>query len=60
MSLEEAAKIFGVEDEVGALLDLSGDLKKAGLTLYEAKEGVALLKEMRSFGVEADDGYVFA
>ena len=55
MSLEEAARIFGVVDEVSALLDLSDDLKRAGLTLHEAKEGVALLKDMRNFGVTADN-----
>ena len=55
MSLKEAARIFGVEDEVSTILDLSDDLKRAGLTLHEAKEGVALLKDMRSFGVTADN-----
>jgi transposase-like protein/regulator of replication initiation timing len=55
MSLEEAARIFGVKDEVSALLDLSNDLKRNGLTLYEARQGVALLKDMASLGITEEN-----
>jgi DNA repair exonuclease SbcCD ATPase subunit len=55
MSIKEAARIFGVEDEVSALLDISGDLKRTGLTLYEVRQGVALLKDMASLGITEEN-----
>ena len=55
MSLEEAARVFGVGDEVSALLDLSDDLKREGVTVREAKEGVIVLKELKGLNVTADN-----
>jgi len=55
MSLEEAARIFGVKDEVSALLDLSKDLKEAGITVSEAKRGACLLAKLDEMNVKIDD-----
>lgn len=55
MSLEEAARIFGVKDEVSALLDLSEDLKEAGITVSEAKDGAALLRKLNEMNVKIDN-----
>ncbi len=55
LSLEEAVRIYGVKDEVELLLDLSSDLRRAGITVSEAKEGAQLLKKLQELGVKRDD-----
>ena len=55
LSLEEAAKMYGVWDEVKSVLELSSDLRRAGIPVSEAREGVALLKELRGLGVSVAD-----
>jgi uncharacterized coiled-coil DUF342 family protein len=54
-SLEEAARIFGVGDEVGVLLDLSKTLREAGIAISEVKEVVGLLRKLSEMGVKVDN-----
>jgi len=55
LSLEEAARIYNVGDEVSQLLDLSEHLKRAGAAVSEAVEGAALLRRLKEMGVQIDD-----
>jgi len=55
LSLEEAARIYDVEDKVGRLLDLSEHLRRAGTTVSEAVEGAALLRKLKEMGVQMDE-----
>ena len=55
MTLEEAARMFGVEDEVSALLDLTEALKRAGVAVSEAKRAASLLRKLNEMSVGLDE-----
>ena len=55
MTLEEAARMFGVEDEVSALLGLSEALKEAGVAVIESKRVASLLRKLNEMNVGVDE-----
>ncbi len=52
--LLNAAKEFGVLDEIVELRSLSVELDKAGITTHEAKTGVKIMKKFKKLGVEPE------
>jgi predicted transcriptional regulator len=55
MGLEAAAEEYGVMDEVEALHSLASELKKAKLTVEEAKAGLKMRNQLQHFGVKEED-----
>jgi len=53
--LKVTAKEYGIMDEVESLHSLAAELKKAKLTVEEAKVGFKMVSSFQKFGVKAED-----
>lgn len=57
-SIEEAAKTYGIAEQLGSLRDLSINLMRSGISVKEAQEGyrlLVLINKLTNLGVEAKD-----
>jgi len=53
--LEDAAKEYGVMDEIKALHSLAAELKQAKLTAEEARVGLKMVESLQKLGIKEED-----